>query len=266
MEKWQAHPDEVDQIVRGQYANPFAILGLQQPHGLWVARTFIPHAEQVSAFTLAGKPLGDLARRHEDGLLRRACSDRSRPAHPLPRLQRGRRMGRVRPVQLRPRARPDGRLLHRRRHAPAALRQARRALHRVRGRQGRSFRRLGAQRAPRLGRGCVQRLGRPPASDAQPLRDGRLGSVHPDARAGHGLQIRDRRPGRQAAYRSRQTLTRGNPSSGRRRHPSSPIRRPTPGATRNTSRPAARRIGGGRRSRSTRCIWVPGASAPTAAS
>jgi 1,4-alpha-glucan branching enzyme len=54
VEKWQAHPDEVDQIVRGQYANPFAILGLQQPHGIWVARTFIPHAEKVTAYPRDG--------------------------------------------------------------------------------------------------------------------------------------------------------------------------------------------------------------------
>jgi 1,4-alpha-glucan branching enzyme len=67
VEKWQAHPDEVDQIVRGQYSNPFAILGLQQPHGLWVVRTFIPHAQKVTAFTIDGKSLGDLICRDDAG-------------------------------------------------------------------------------------------------------------------------------------------------------------------------------------------------------
>jgi 1,4-alpha-glucan branching enzyme len=67
VEKWQAHPDEVDQIVRGQYANPFAILGLQQPNGIWVLRAFIPHAQKVSAFTRDGKPLGELSLRNEAG-------------------------------------------------------------------------------------------------------------------------------------------------------------------------------------------------------
>ncbi|RYE07604.1 MAG: 1,4-alpha-glucan branching protein GlgB [Hyphomicrobiales bacterium] len=67
VEKWQAHPDEVEQIVRGQYANPFAILGLQQPHGIWVLRTFIPHAQSVTAFTRDGKPLGALTLRDEAG-------------------------------------------------------------------------------------------------------------------------------------------------------------------------------------------------------
>ncbi len=67
MENWQAHPDEVEQIVKGQYSNPFAILGLQQPYGIWVARTFIPHATKVSAFTRDGKLVGELGMRHEDG-------------------------------------------------------------------------------------------------------------------------------------------------------------------------------------------------------
>jgi 1,4-alpha-glucan branching enzyme len=67
VEKWQAHPDEVDQVVRGQYANPFAILGLQQPHGIWVLRTFIPHADKVVAYTRDGQELGELKRRDAAG-------------------------------------------------------------------------------------------------------------------------------------------------------------------------------------------------------
>ena len=67
LEQWQAHPDEVRQIIAGQYANPFAILGLQQPYGIWVARAFIPHAQKVLAFSRDGKPLGELTRRDEAG-------------------------------------------------------------------------------------------------------------------------------------------------------------------------------------------------------
>ena len=79
-EKWQAHPDEVAQIVAGQYANPFAILGLQQPHGLWVARTFIPNAQSVEAFTRDGKPLGELQRRDDAGFFEgRVDIDRPQP-------------------------------------------------------------------------------------------------------------------------------------------------------------------------------------------
>jgi 1,4-alpha-glucan branching enzyme len=80
VEKWKAHPDEVEQIVRGQYANPFAILGLQQPHGLWVARAFIPHAQSVTAFTLDGAPLGELTQRHPEGFFEgRVDVDRRQP-------------------------------------------------------------------------------------------------------------------------------------------------------------------------------------------
>jgi 1,4-alpha-glucan branching enzyme len=80
VENWQAHPDEVDQIVRGQYANPFAILGLQQPHGLWVVRAFIPYAEKVTAFTLDGRSLGELIRRDDAGFFEgRVDVDRRQP-------------------------------------------------------------------------------------------------------------------------------------------------------------------------------------------
>ena len=67
MENWQADPQEVEAIVKGQHADPFAVLGLQQPDGAWVVRAFIPHAESVSAFTRDGRPLGDLIQRHAEG-------------------------------------------------------------------------------------------------------------------------------------------------------------------------------------------------------
>ena len=80
MEKWQAHPDEVEQIARGQYADPFAILGLQQPHGIWVARAVIPHAETVTAHSLDGKALGALTQRHPEGFFEgRVDVDRRQP-------------------------------------------------------------------------------------------------------------------------------------------------------------------------------------------
>ena len=80
LQKWQAHPDEVDQIVAGRYADPFAILGLQQPHGIWVVRAFIPHARTVTAYTRDGKVLGELTRRHDEGFFEgRVDIDRRQP-------------------------------------------------------------------------------------------------------------------------------------------------------------------------------------------
>ncbi|MBI4920286.1 MAG: 1,4-alpha-glucan branching protein GlgB [Devosia nanyangense] len=67
MENWQADPQEVEAIVKGQHADPFAVLGLQQPDDIWVVRAFIPHADNVAAFTRDGRPLGDLIQRHAEG-------------------------------------------------------------------------------------------------------------------------------------------------------------------------------------------------------
>ncbi len=67
MESWQADRQQVEAIVKGQHADPFSVLGLQQAGGTWVLRAFVPHAERVSAFTRDGRPLGELTRRHEDG-------------------------------------------------------------------------------------------------------------------------------------------------------------------------------------------------------
>ena len=67
VEKWQADALEVEAVVTGQHSDPFSLLGLQQVDGVWVLRTFIPHAETVSAFTRDGEPLGSLIRRDGRG-------------------------------------------------------------------------------------------------------------------------------------------------------------------------------------------------------
>ncbi|HLV82548.1 MAG TPA: 1,4-alpha-glucan branching protein GlgB [Devosia sp.] len=66
-EDWQADSAEVEAIVSGRHPNPFGFLGLQEVHGQWVLRAFIPHAEVLSAFTLDGTALGHLIPRHADG-------------------------------------------------------------------------------------------------------------------------------------------------------------------------------------------------------
>jgi len=64
---WEADSSEVEAIVEGRHADPFAVLGLQLVDAVWVARTFIPHAESVEAFDREGNPVGELAMRHADG-------------------------------------------------------------------------------------------------------------------------------------------------------------------------------------------------------
>jgi len=58
--KWQAADSDIRAIVAGRHADPFALLGLHQVGETWVARTFIPHAETVSARTLDQRILGEL--------------------------------------------------------------------------------------------------------------------------------------------------------------------------------------------------------------
>ena len=58
--KWQAADSDVRSIVAGRHSDPFGILGLHEVDGAWVARTFIPHAESVSARTLDNRILGEL--------------------------------------------------------------------------------------------------------------------------------------------------------------------------------------------------------------
>ncbi|MBN9076870.1 MAG: 1,4-alpha-glucan branching protein GlgB [Rhizobiales bacterium] len=58
---------DIRAIVAGEHRDPFSILGVQEAGGGYVARCFIPHAEHVMAFTLDGKPAGELVRRDDAG-------------------------------------------------------------------------------------------------------------------------------------------------------------------------------------------------------
>lgn len=58
--KWQAADSDIRAIVAGRHSDPFGILGLHEVDGAWVARTFIPHAESVSARTMDNRILGEL--------------------------------------------------------------------------------------------------------------------------------------------------------------------------------------------------------------
>ena len=66
-EVWQASEGDIDAIVAGGHADPFRVLGLHQSGDRWVARTFIPYAEAVTALRQDGAAIGELTRRHADG-------------------------------------------------------------------------------------------------------------------------------------------------------------------------------------------------------
>ncbi|MET0943757.1 MAG: 1,4-alpha-glucan branching protein GlgB [Mesorhizobium sp.] len=69
---------DIGAIISGTHADPFAILGVQTASKGMIARCFIPHAESVSVFTLAGRPAGELVRRHEAGFFDGKLSIRRR--------------------------------------------------------------------------------------------------------------------------------------------------------------------------------------------
>ena len=66
-QSYKASQTEVEAILAGTHDDPFALLGPQIVGRKLVARCFIPHAEEVTAYTLDGKECGDLERRHETG-------------------------------------------------------------------------------------------------------------------------------------------------------------------------------------------------------
>ena len=74
----QAAASDVKAIISGVHGNPFAVLGLQEIGKKLVARCFIPHAESVTAFTLAGKQAGELTRRDDAGFFEGVLSIRKR--------------------------------------------------------------------------------------------------------------------------------------------------------------------------------------------
>ncbi|MCO6048586.1 1,4-alpha-glucan branching protein GlgB [Mesorhizobium sp. RP14(2022)] len=60
-------PSEVDAIISGSHGDPFRVLGVQEASDRLLARAFVPHAETLDVFTLAGEPLGELQRTNDSG-------------------------------------------------------------------------------------------------------------------------------------------------------------------------------------------------------
>ncbi len=73
-----ASAGDVAAVVAGTHGDPFAVLGVQKAGEAFVARCFVPHAESVTAFTLAGKEVGELARRGDAGFFEGPLSVRKR--------------------------------------------------------------------------------------------------------------------------------------------------------------------------------------------
>src|SRR5688500_579227 len=65
--QWHLEPAEITALVSGTHGDPFARLGIHKITSGYVARTVIPGAEKVSAFSLDGTALGDLEQRDGEG-------------------------------------------------------------------------------------------------------------------------------------------------------------------------------------------------------
>ena len=74
----QAAASDVAAIVAGTHGDPFAVLGVQQAGKGLVARCFVPGAETVTACTLAGKEVGELARTDDAGFFEGKLSIKKR--------------------------------------------------------------------------------------------------------------------------------------------------------------------------------------------
>lgn len=68
-ERQPEHPSaaEIEAVVAGQHSDPFAVLGVHRTSKGFVARCFIPGAEQVAVHGLDGKPLGQMTCLHPAG-------------------------------------------------------------------------------------------------------------------------------------------------------------------------------------------------------
>ncbi|MBB3317258.1 1,4-alpha-glucan branching enzyme [Rhizobium sp. BK181] len=71
---WEISADEIAAILAGSHSNPFAVLGVHKSGDAYVARCFIPGAEEVTAMTLDGSVIGELKLQHPDGFFAGAVS------------------------------------------------------------------------------------------------------------------------------------------------------------------------------------------------
>ncbi len=204
---------------------------------------------QVIAYTRDGKPLGELTRRHDDGFFEGQVDDRSHASRSATTPSNaGGEWDVFDPYSFGPVLGPMddyyiGEGTHLRLFDKLGAQRDR-----VRGRPRRAFRRVGAQCAARLRRRRVQRVGRPPPSDAQPYRDRHLGSLHPRP-SGRARSTNSRSSDRTASSLPLEGRSLRAPVRTAARTPprSSPTRRRSPGPTRNIIEARAKRIGGARR-------------------
>jgi 1,4-alpha-glucan branching enzyme len=67
LQQARASDATINAIAAGSHADPFAVLGIQETRDGFVARCFVPHAREITAFTLDDREIGALAMRDGRG-------------------------------------------------------------------------------------------------------------------------------------------------------------------------------------------------------
>ena len=180
--------NEAYAIIEGRHSDPFSYLGRHEEDGRDVVRAFLPGASDVSVVDSVGA-LVQLPRIHDDGLfvgiVPQCVADyrlQARFGDNVVELQD--------PYRFRPFSVSLDLYFARRRHAPAAVRQARCPSNDDDRDRRCRLRRLGTQCARGFRRRRFQFLGSAASSDAR-ARQRILGAVHSRCQRWRPLQIRD---------------------------------------------------------------------------
>jgi 1,4-alpha-glucan branching enzyme len=229
-------------------------------------RPLLPAAcREVTAETLAGKEIGALTQVDPAGIFAGKVS--LKKLQPIRyRAQRGRRMGGDRPLFLRPGARPDGRLLYRRRLASRLFDKLGRTSDDARGHRRLRTSPSGRPMPSASPSSATSTTGTAAATRCAAPRHGHLGNLPPGITTGHAYKYEivgqngEVLPLKADPFARRSELRPRNASM-----TTIPIDQFL-GPTRRIWRTGRARIGAASRSRSTKCMPVPGSAGPTATS
>ena len=252
-------PKELEAILNGSHGDPFSVLGPHQSGGAGKCgrsfrRPWMRGWRMAASHPMRKTAFRRLLCRHGGAASRRIQA----ATHALERRDADMR----RPVPLSAAALRIRSAHARRGHPLRELPDHGRAPRGMRGSPGRPLCRLGAERGSGERGGRFQRLGRTPACHA-PAHRRRLGNFPSGRRRGHQLQV-FRSFAVRGAFASRKRIPTASPRKCRRnRHRSCAISTRTNGTTSSGWKRALRKTISKSRSRSTKCISVPGCAVRT---
>ena len=203
-------------IVAAEHGDPFGVLG---PHevapGVWEVRAMLPEASAAAVTLDAGTTI-PMEKRHDAGFFVASFEAPSRPNYRLSLEIGGRTVTREDAYRFGGCLTDEDIAALRDVGGDAVYRKLGAQTATLERRGGIQLRRLGPERAPGQRHRRLQRLGRPPPSDAAAPRRRRLGAVRSADRAGNALQVRDQGRRRRAVPAGRPRRLRGRAPAGDR--------------------------------------------------